>query len=55
MALYGPRVELTVVSFPRLDFFVPYASLDHSETLFDAAYAHVRDWLVTIEPSGTEG
>jgi NTE family protein len=55
MALYAGRVRLTVVSLPHLDFFVPFATLDHSTALFDAAYVHVRDWLVAIEASGTEG
>jgi NTE family protein len=42
----GPRVSFVDVPTPRLDYYVPFTSLEHSVRLMELSYAHTRDWLL---------
>ncbi len=42
---YGERVRIVVVPPAPLDFFVPFASMEHSPELIDRSYRHTRKFL----------
>lgn len=42
IARYKERVELIFVPVPRLDFVVPFASMEHTPRLIDMGYEHAR-------------
>jgi NTE family protein len=39
---FGERVELIFVPVPRLDFAVPFASMEHTPKLIEMGYAHAE-------------
>lgn len=45
MRIYADRVNLILIPTPELDFFVPFASMDHTDRLIDAAYRHAKKFL----------
>lgn len=47
--IYSDKVRVVMLPAPSLDFFVPFASLEHTEKLMELAYTHTRRFL-----SGTE-
>ena len=53
IARYKERVELIFVPVPRLDFVVPFASMEHTPRLIEMGYDHVKrffDEPVASEP-----
>lgn len=42
---YGDKVKLNVLPPIELDFFVPFASMEHTERLIDMAYVHTKAFL----------
>lgn len=42
---FGDKVRLNVIPPVELDFFVPFASLEHSDKLIDLSYEQTRDFL----------
>lgn len=42
---YGDKVRLNVIPPVELDFFVPFASMEHSNRLIDLAYEHTQRFL----------
>lgn len=45
LRLFQDRVNLVMVPAPALDFFVPFASMDHTDRLIDLSYRHTRKFL----------
>lgn len=45
MRLYAEKVNLVMIPAPPLDFFVPFASMEHTGKLIDLAYEHTRRFL----------
>ena len=45
MRLYAERVNLVMIPTPALDFFVPFASMEYTDKLIDAAYRHTKRFL----------
>lgn len=43
--LYSEKVNLILVPAPALDFFVPFASMEHTAHLIDASYRHAKKFL----------
>lgn len=43
--IYSEKVRVVMLPAPSLDFFVPFASLEHTEKLMDLAYGHTRRFL----------
>jgi NTE family protein len=41
----GQGVSLIDVPTPRLDYYVPFTSLEHSVQLVELSYSHTREWL----------
>ena len=54
-ALYGGRVRLIMLPTPPLDFFVPFASMEHTDRLIGLAYEHTSRFLSRGIPSPAEG
>lgn len=52
--LYAQRVELVMLPAPKLDFFVPFASMEHTSKLIDLSYECVSRSLSKLGPS-TDG
>ena len=44
-AHYADKVKLIVLPSPKLDFFVPFASMDHTAKLIEMAYDEVKRYL----------
>lgn len=42
---YADRVNLVMIPSPTLDFFVPFASMDHTPKLIDLAYERVSEFF----------
>jgi NTE family protein len=42
---YRDRVKIVMLPTPRLDFFVPFASMEHTDNLIQLAYAHTVRFL----------
>lgn len=42
---YGDKVRLNLIPPVELDFFVPFASMEHSNRLIDLAYEHTKRFL----------
>ena len=56
---FAEKVKLVVLPSPWLDFFVPFASMDHTQKLIEMAYAEVKGFLeagghTTTAPAVTE-
>ena len=45
LKLYADKANLVVIPTPGLDFFVPFASMEHTGTLIDLSYEHTKDFL----------
>jgi NTE family protein len=45
LQLYAERVNLIMIPTPVLDFFVPFASMDHTDRLIDSSYRHAKKFL----------
>lgn len=45
MRLYSERVNLVMIPAPVLDFFVPFASMEHTDRLIDLSYKHTKKFL----------
>ena len=45
-AHYADKVKLVVLPSPKLEFFVPFASMDHTAKLIEMAYDEVKRYLV---------
>lgn len=43
--LYSEKVNLILIPAPALDFFVPFASMEHTAHLIDASYRHAKKFL----------
>lgn len=43
--LYSDKVNLILIPAPALDFFVPFASMEHTGHLIDASYRHAKKFL----------
>ena len=43
--IYGERVKLVMLPAPALDFFVPFASMEHTRALIDRAYESTKAFL----------
>ncbi len=43
--LFAEKVKLIVIPAPSLDFFVPFASMEHAGELIDRSYRHTRKFL----------
>lgn len=43
--LYSEKVNLVLIPAPTLDFFVPFASMEHTGYLIDASYRHAKKFL----------
>jgi NTE family protein len=43
--LYSEKVNLILIPAPTLDFFVPFASMEHTGYLIDASYRHAKKFL----------
>ena len=57
LRLYSDKANLVMIPAPPLDFFVPFASMDHTDRLIDMAYRHTRKFLagqlLPVTPSST--
>lgn len=42
---YGEKVKLNVIPPVELDFFVPFASMEHTDRLIDMSYDHTKRFL----------
>jgi NTE family protein len=42
---YSEKVNLVVIPTPVLDFFVPFASMEHTDRLIDTSYRHAKKFL----------
>jgi NTE family protein len=51
LRLFADKVNLIMVPAPGLDFFVPFASMDHTGRLIDLAYRHTRKFLAGQLPA----
>jgi NTE family protein len=49
--LYAEKVNLIMVPSPVLDFFVPFASMDHTPKLIELGYERVKRFLADRDPS----
>jgi NTE family protein len=45
VAHYRDRVKIVMLPTPRLDFFVPFASMEHTDVLIELAYKHTSRFL----------
>lgn len=45
LRLYADRVNLVMIPAPPLDFFVPFASMEHTDRLIELAYKHTKKFL----------
>ncbi|MEA2447081.1 MAG: hypothetical protein QOK47_718 [Actinomycetota bacterium] len=45
VAHYRDRVKIVVLPTPRLDFFVPFASMEHTNRLIELAFEHTSKFL----------
>ena len=55
-AFYGGRVKLVILPTPPLDFFVPFASMEHTDRLIGLSYDHTSRFLSRgIEKLGEDG
>lgn len=45
MKIYADRVNLIMIPAPALDFFVPFASMEHTDRLIEASYRHAKKFL----------
>ena len=45
LRLYSDKANLVMIPTPPLDFFVPFASMDHTNRLIDMSYRHTRKFL----------
>ncbi|HEV3472239.1 MAG TPA: patatin-like phospholipase family protein [Actinomycetota bacterium] len=52
---YGGKVKLNVVPPVELDFFVPFASMDHTDRLIDMSYEHTKRFLAGTPEVGPTG
>jgi NTE family protein len=55
--LYAERVNLVMLPTPSMDFFVPFASMEHTDRLIDLSYRHTRKFLagqLTVEEAPPE-
>lgn len=55
--LYAERVNLVMLPTPSMDFFVPFASMEHTDRLIDLSYRHTRKFLagqLTVEKAAPE-
>ena len=43
--LYSEKVNLILIPAPALDFFIPFASMEHTGHLIDASYRHAKKFL----------
>lgn len=50
-AWYADKVNLIMVPAPALDFFVPFASMDHTQRLIELAYERVSEFLADAPPA----
>ncbi|HWC14532.1 MAG TPA: patatin-like phospholipase family protein [Actinomycetota bacterium] len=55
MRLYAEKVNLVMIPTPPLDFFVPFASMEHTAKLIDLAYEHTRRFLAGDLPLAEGG
>ena len=46
---YADKVKLISIPTPKLDFFVPFASMDHTRKLMDLSYEQVKRFLAKEE------
>ena len=53
--LYSERVNLVMIPTPELNFFVPFASMEHTDRLIDLSYRHTKKFLAGQLPSSQEG
>lgn len=53
-AWYAEKVKLIMVPSPELDFFVPFASMDHTAKLIDLGYERVKRFLSQDGPTSTD-
>lgn len=51
---YAEKVNLVMVPSPELDFFVPFASMEHTRKLIDLAYERVSGFLDADAPKATD-
>lgn len=54
LRLYGDKVNLIMIPTPVLDFFVPFASMEHTDRLIDSSYRHAKKFLAGQLPQ-TQG
>jgi NTE family protein len=52
--LYAQKVNLIMLPSPKLDFFVPFASMEHTRKLIDLSYTCVRRSLSKSDRSGDD-
>ncbi|MEA2453333.1 MAG: hypothetical protein QOG04_2043 [Actinomycetota bacterium] len=45
LRLYSERVNLVMIPTPSFDFFVPFASMEHTDRLIDLSYKHTKKFL----------
>lgn len=53
MRFYADKVNLVMIPTPPFDFFVPFASMEHTGKLIDLSYEHTRRFLAG-DPPATE-
>jgi NTE family protein len=52
--IYSQKVNLVMLPTPPLDFFVPFASMEHTRRLIDLSYTHVSKALSKLGPSSDD-
>ncbi|MGH3118832.1 MAG: hypothetical protein ACRDQ2_17305, partial [Gaiellales bacterium] len=52
--LFAEKVNLVMLPVVPLDFFVPFASMEHTGKLMELAYQHTKAFLAGETPAVTE-
>jgi NTE family protein len=52
LSLYEDTDRIVVVPMPRVDFYIPFASVGHSARLMEQSYSHTMRWLESRDKEG---